>query len=339
MLPSPGLEMSHDGARRRRWLPFVLKAVVSLALLVVLFRQTDVSAVLGRARHADPRWLAAALALYGVMILLSAWRWQVLLHTQRIRAPFGLLANSWLVATFFNNFLPSNIGGDVVRIADSARLTGSRTVAGAVVVVDRAMGLVALLCVAAAGSLMSPAGGLRLAGTEYLWIGALVALGVAVPAVMAPRLLPRLLSPLCRLRPGLFEPRLERLGDTLARFKDRRLQLGQAFAGAFLVQLVLVGFFLCVASAIGAALPAFYGLIVVPVSLVVQMLPISINGFGVREAVFSYFFVQLGLGVEAGLALSLISAGLIMLFSLSGGVVFLGRRALTPAPASSDNYS
>jgi glycosyltransferase 2 family protein len=330
--------MARQNTRLRRWLPFVLKAVISVSLLVLLFRQTDVHAVLARARHADPRWLGAALALYGVMILLSAWRWQVLLGTQSVRAPFGVLTSSWLVATFFNNFLPSNIGGDVVRIADSARLTGSRTVAGAVVVVDRAMGLVALLCVAAAGSLAASVAGLRLAGTEYLWVGAVLALLVGVPALMAPRLLPRLLSPLCRIRPGLLEPRLERLGDTLERFKDRRLDLGQAFAGAFVVQLVLVGFFLCVAYAIGAALPAFYGLIVVPVSLVVQMLPISINGFGVREAVFSYFFVQLGLGVDAGLALSLISAGLIMLFSLSGGLVFLGRRtSLTPASASSDN--
>jgi glycosyltransferase 2 family protein len=330
--------MVHVTSGARRWLPFVLKATVSVGLLVLLFRQTDLQAVVTRAREADLRWLAAALTLYALMIVVSAWRWQVLLRTQRIRAPFGLLANSWLVATFFNNFLPSNIGGDVVRIADSARLTGSRTVAGAVVVVDRAMGLVALLCVAAVGSLFSGAAGLRVAGTEYLWIGAVAALGAGVPAVMAPRLLPRLLSPLCHLRPGLLEPRRERLGDTLERFKHRRGRLGQAFAGAFVVQLMLVAFFLCVAYAIGATFPVLSGLIVVPISLVVQMLPISINGFGVREAVFSYFFVQLGLGVDAGLALSLISAGLIMLFSLSGGVVFFARRALTASvPAASDH--
>jgi glycosyltransferase 2 family protein len=316
----------------RRWLPFLVKALVSIGLLIVLFRQTDVQAVLDRARGADLRWLAAALGLYGLMILLSAWRWQVLLHTQRVHAPFGLLTSSWLVATFFNNFLPSNIGGDVVRIADSARLTGSRTVAGTVVVMDRAMGLVALLCVAAVGSLVSPAAGLRLPGSGYLWIGAAAALSTGLGALLAPRLLPRLLTPLCRVRPGFLEPRLERLGDALERFRHRRGQLGQAFAGAFVVQLVLVGFFLCIAYALGAALPVLYGLIVVPVSLVVQMLPISINGFGVREAVFSYFFVELGLGAEAGLALSLMSAGLIMLFSLSGGLVFLGRRGGTPSP-------
>ena len=74
-----------------------------------------------------------------------------------------------------------------------------------------------------------------------------------------------------------------------------------------------------------------------PISLAVQMVPLSINGFGVREAVFAFFFTSLGLDVSSALTLSLGSAMLIMLFSLSGGAVLVlrtreRRAAATPAP-------
>ena len=89
-----------------------------------------------------------------VLLLVSGWRWRRLLVTQDVHASTWQLTISCLVANFFNNFLPSNIGGDVVRIADTAGLTGSRTVATAVVLLDRVLGLIALFAVAACGSLM-----------------------------------------------------------------------------------------------------------------------------------------------------------------------------------------
>ena len=65
--------------------------------------------------------------------------------------------------------------------------------------------------------------------------------------------------------------------------------------------------------------------VVVPVSFVVQMLPVSVNGFGVREATFSFYFARLGLPIEAALVISLLGAGLVMLFSLSGAAVYVVR--------------
>jgi len=64
---------------------------------------------------------------------------------------------------------------------------------------------------------------------------------------------------------------------------------------------------------------------VVPMSFLVQMLPISVNGFGLREATFSFYFTRLGLPIEAALVVSLLGAGLVMLFSLSGAAVYVSR--------------
>ena len=66
--------------------------------------------------------------------------------------------------------------------------------------------------------------------------------------------------------------------------------------------------------------------VIVPLSLIVQMLPVSVNGFGVREATFSFYFTRVGLPIESAVLLSLVAAGLTMLFSLSGAAVYVSRR-------------
>jgi len=67
--------------------------------------------------------------------------------------------------------------------------------------------------------------------------------------------------------------------------------------------------------------------VVVPVSFVVQMAPVSVNGFGVREAAFSFYFSRLGLSIESAMAVSFTGAVLIMVFSLSGAVAYVARRS------------
>jgi len=326
--------MSARQGRLRRLLFLSIKLVVSVGLLALLFQQTDVADVVERLRNVDLMWVGAALVAHALLLVISGWRWRRLLLTQDVHASVLGLTGSCLVATFFNNFLPSNIGGDVVRIADTAPLTGSRTVATAIVLLDRALGLIALFAVAAAGSLLLRDSPLPFVG--YLWL----ALGGCVLGALAvlsrPRLIPRLLAPLRRFKKEWVEHRLNRLGTMLERVASRRAAIVQAFLGALAVQVLVVLFYLAIAYGIRIDLPLRDALVIVPISLVIQLAPVSINGLGVREAVFSYCFVRLGHGVDAALALSLTGAMLIILASLPGGLLFLTRRGLMMAPASSD---
>ena len=107
----------------------VLKAAVSVGLLALLLSRTDAARLWLQFRAASPAWLAAALGLYLVAMLGATWRWALLIEAQDIDMPRRALFSSYLVATFFNNFLPSNIGGDVIRIRDSGRLAQSKTLA------------------------------------------------------------------------------------------------------------------------------------------------------------------------------------------------------------------
>ena len=323
--PHQSAESSPPASTTRKTLIFILKGVVSVGLLALLISRSDAPRLWAYVRTASVLWLASALGLYLLMVLASAWRWGLLLDAQGVPVPGRTLAGSFLVATFFNNFLPSNIGGDVVRIADTARPAGSKTLATAVVLVDRGIGLLGLVLLAAvAGSVVGDTGASPVPAS-LLWAvfgGTTLA---AAPALLAPARVIRLLGPLRRLNPEWVGARLDRLAGVLYRFRQAPVALVGCFGGAVLVQVILVGFYAAIAHAIGVAVSPWHLAVLVPVSFLVQMLPLSVNGFGLREATFSFYFARLGLPIEAALVISLLGAGLVMLFSLTGAVVYVVR--------------
>ena len=313
--------------RGRRALILAVKIAVSAGLLAVLIIKSDAPRLWHYVRTASVAWLAAALGFYFLMILASAWRWGLLLDAQGIRVPARTLTGSFLVATFFNNFLPSNIGGDVIRIADTAKPARSKTLAATVVLIDRGLGLLGLILLAAVAASAARGQGIPPGPVPavLLWVVFAGATVVAAPAFASPGLLVRVLAPLRRLHPEWVGARLDALSGVLGRFRDAPSALAGCFVGAVIVQALLVGFYAAVAHAIGVAVSPWHMAVVVPVSFLVQMLPLSLNGFGLREATFSFYFARLGLPIEAALVISLLGAGLVMLFSLSGAAVYVVR--------------
>src|SRR3954447_8020498 len=95
----------------RSHVALAIKISVSIILLSLLFSRIDVGRLWAVARHASIPWLAAALLLFFLNVLAATWRWHLLLSAQDVDVPSAALLASFLVANFFNNFLPSNIGG------------------------------------------------------------------------------------------------------------------------------------------------------------------------------------------------------------------------------------
>jgi uncharacterized membrane protein YbhN (UPF0104 family) len=312
----------------RRYVLLALKLSVSIVLLVLLFSRIDVGRLWATARLASVRWLLVALLIYSMNVGAAVWRWRLLLSAQCVAIAQRTLLGSYLVAAFFNNFLPSNIGGDVIRIGDTARAAGSKTLATTIVLVDRGLGLMALVLVAAVGA----SAGVRIHPSAaapiwpvWLWAGFLVGAVASAPAVLAPDGFGRLLQPLTVFHPEWVGDRIEKLTGALARFRSQPGALAGCFGGAVLVQAAMVVFYFAVSYALHLDIGLADLSVVVPVSFVVQMLPVSVNGFGVREATFSFYFSKIGHPIESALLLSLIAQALVMLFSLFGAVVYVYR--------------
>ena len=299
---------------------------VSAALLYLVLRSIDLSAFRERVASMNPAWLALALVVYAAQQMIGVWRWDRLLRAQHIEVERKKLAESIWVSMFFNNFLPSNIGGDVVRITDTAREAGSKTLATTVVLVDRAIGLTALLVVAAVGAFVLWLAGIYVPGSRWLWLSCIVLVLGAIFVIAMPDFVGHLLAPLRALNKPWVTERAQRLEEAVMRFGKARGVVAGAFGAAIVVQLAIVAFYLLTAKGLSVPLPTLLGAVLIPVSLAVQMAPISINGFGVREAVFAFFFRGFGLPPDAAVALSLVSTGMVMGLSLVGGLLFVKRR-------------
>jgi hypothetical protein len=307
-------------------LKILVRLVVSAALLYFVLRSIDLAALWQRVQAMNLAWMVLALAAFASMQSVSVWRWHRLLRAQHIEVASRTLTESVWVSLFFNNFLPSNIGGDVVRIADTAVAAGSKTLATTVVLVDRVIGLTALVVIAAAGAFAASLAGIHVPGARWLWVAVAIGLAVAIPVIALPKLTAFPLRQLRLLKRPWVDERVQRLEDAIIRFRAAPSAIVGAFAGALVVQITIVAFYLLTAQGLAVPLPVLLGAVLIPVSLVVQMAPLSINGFGVREAVFAFFFRRFGLPTDAAVALSLVSTGLVMGLSLIGGYMLLRRR-------------
>jgi glycosyltransferase 2 family protein len=166
-------------------------------------------------------------------------------------------------------------------------------------------------------------------GPGMLWAGFGVGAMVATPALLIPETATKLLQPLRVFHQEWVDARLEKLTYALTRFKETPAALAGCFMGAVLVQGILVAFYLAIARSMHIPVGFAELAVIVPVSFIVQMIPLSVNGFGVREATFGFYFTRLGLPLESALLVSFMGAALIMLFSLSGGVAYLRRSVVS----------
>jgi uncharacterized membrane protein YbhN (UPF0104 family) len=325
-----------ESSAARRYLMLAVKFSVSIILLVVLFTRIDVAELWRTARLASVPWLLVAILVYAVSTAGAVWRWLLLLEAQRIDVTFRSVLGTFLVATYFNNFLPSNIGGDVIRIGDMARFANSKTLSTTVVLMDRILGLMALVLVAALGA--TAIGRLHHVAAPiwpvWLWAGFLAGAAATTPAVFAPAGFGRLLRPLTIFHPEWVGGRITTLTGALARFGEEPRALVMAFGGAVFVQLALVLYYFAVAYALHLDITLWDLAVVVPMSFVVQLMPVSVGGFGVREAFFSYYFHRIGQPIEDAVLLSLVAQAMLMLFSLSGLATYLWRSRHPVPPRS-----
>ena len=167
---------------------------------------------------------------------------------------------------------------------------------------------------------------MHIPGARWLWLASALGVVAAISVIAMPQLVGHALAPLRALNRPWITERAQRLEDAVIKFRNAPAAMAGAFAGAIVVQVTIVAFYLLTAEGLSVPLPIFLGAVLIPVSLVVQMAPVSINGFGVREAVFAFFFRRFGLPTDAAVALSLVSTGMVMGLSLVGGFFFLRRR-------------
>ena len=318
-----------------------LRPVVAILLTGFVLWRADPTAVLQSGARADLRWIGLAVLLVIGDRALMAWRWIKLLCPipASARPPLWPLLQVFFVSTFAGTFLPARVGGDLVRAYGLARLQGPRAPALASVLMDRLLGVVAIVGVGLAGlvavgprqlvSNVSVLASLAVAAAAVLLGGALVFSEGAADWVRqrAERL------PIARVRALVGE-----LTVATRAYALFRPELAHVLFGSVAVQAVRIIQAYCLGRALGISAPFVVYTAFVPIILLIMLLPISINGIGPSQAGFVWLFGLAGTPAADAFALSVLFVALGVVGNLPGGVLYarsFRTRMLRPQPGRS----
>lgn len=302
----------------------LLRLLVSAGLLSVLYWRVDSHQIVEVFRSVRIWPFLAFFALLFVNTGLHTFKWSMLLRADGIHIPFLSLLASYLVGSFFNLFLPSNIGGDAYRVYDVACHSKRTVHAFASVLADRITGYLALAIVACVFGLF---------GARYLPhpilvlipIGGLLALVLLIGLSFKPAFVLHCLGLRVLVRIYDFRPLVLKLLDSVLQYRAAPLLLGKVMLASFAFQiLVAISIFLL---SYGLQIPvSFYAMIVyVPFVSIFEAVPITIFGLGIRDASYTYFLVHAGVSEAQALTLPLAYVALTLIYVSIGGVIFLLR--------------
>lgn len=324
-----------------------LKLAISLGLMAYLFYRffsdpIDRAVLIETLTTANYWYLLLALALFELAIIVNAVKWHVLLKAQGLPVPLVALVNYTFVGFFFNNFLPANVGGDVIRGFGLARYTERSADAAVSVVVDRIIGLmgymvsavVAALIVVGIVSRTGELGGVpasdtlvqNLAQVELVAIIGTLAI-VGGFAVMLSHRLRQLIGRIFEIRfLKPLAPIYQQLSDAFGAYRTQYRALLVAFllavANIILTSLVDIA----IVAGLHGTIPPLYIFLFNPIIAVILIAPVSIGGLGTMSLLYVYFYGLVGVPETLAFALSLIKQLVIYLGSLPGGILWLRRR-------------
>jgi uncharacterized membrane protein YbhN (UPF0104 family) len=310
---------------RREWIATLKRLTTSVrfrlaasgALLTVIGWRLGAGQIGAAMSEADPTWLLAGVGATVAALAVSAWKWQLLLRAAGVEASLVTLFEAYLVGQFFNNFLPSNVGGDVARAHRVGTATGNVAKVAGTIVGERLIAGSALVATALGALIASP------------WLVGTVGDSIAVTAVAFVTLTLACALPTVRTRVvrllgtagwrGAVARAIDGLGSTFA----RPSVVLPVFALSVVFQALVIAVAWFGFRAVGADVPLDATIALIPVISAIQLLPLSVGGLGVREGTYAVLFdACCGTAAPVAVAASLTFAGIVGFVSLAGGVRF-----------------
>jgi glycosyltransferase 2 family protein len=298
-----------------------LRLIVTAAMLAWIFSQVDLRSLGAVMAQADLRWIILGIAVYSLSVVFSAWRWQRVLvglgFVQRLPRMVRLV----LSGAFFNMFLPSSVGGDVMKMVLIAPDVSRREVAISSVLMDRVIGLAVTIGVGLAAVLLLP----------QVWgepaVLATLALAVIVFCVGMITIFNRGLIDLA----GRIAPKLlwNRLGEPVLRVHESLMLIAQnprvllqTSAISVLRQLVICLSVYFASRAFGMSVSPIVFFATVPIAVAITALPVAINGLGLQDNALIFLLGAAGVTAVEALSLSIFLHALRNGIGLLGGIIF-----------------
>jgi uncharacterized protein (TIRG00374 family) len=308
----------------------VLRITISVGLLGYLIYHADPLKILnllnGIWQGEGTLFLFSAVLLFILAYIFLAVRWQVLVKGYGLNIPTYVLFKYYLIGLFFNNFLPTGIGGDVMRIYNLIRNSGERTIGFASVMTERLMGITATL-ILSIGALLLISDQFKNLPLLLLAVFLLIFIILFFFLIFQNRffdLVTRLVQNVKILRLG---ERILKFLDALRFYRDKKIIYLKILLITLFTQTLLILMTWFLTRALALEVPLYYLFFVVPVTFLLTMLP-SINGLGVREGGFVILLGKIGISEAAAVSLSFLSILIPMIISVAGGILFMMQKKI-----------
>jgi uncharacterized protein (TIRG00374 family) len=306
---------------KKKLLATILKLAVSVSLLYFLFHSVDLGVFLSVVTNLDPLvFLFLALYFIGIQSI-STFRWSIVLKKD-VQLPYPRLFSIYLIGMFFNNFLPTIVGGDVVKGYYLYKKTRRVDITAASILMDRYSGFTALMAITIVALVPGYPfiSGTGLPGFFVLLVGVYIAVSLFV---WDERLHGWLVRVLTRIRLLRLNEIIENFYTALMSYKDHRAILLKIFLCSLVIQVGVIMGYVMLARGLGIDTGTGYFFLFVPLATAVSMIPVSLSGLGIREGAFVFLFTRVGATQEEALGLSLLWFFVVVFVSLIGGVEYI----------------
>lgn len=311
-----------------RHIKTIIKAVISIGLFTYLVYTSDrdqIVKVLGNIYNVNGlKYLALAVAAGLLSILLMTIRWQIILKEYGQNFPLKMLFEFYLIGLFFNNFLPTSIGGDIVRIYKVVGDSVDRTAGFASVILERVLGIASTLFLAITSLyyVSHYFNDDRILYTSVILFVLIVCFFILITRQKPVEFLLNLFDKITLLNIG---KKISKLIEAFYNLKEKRRIFVWVFVLSLFSQVSIVLLNFAVVCAMDINVDLAYLFLVVPVTFMLTMLP-SINGVGIRDGGYVFLLGKIGISRAAAVSLSFMNVLIPMFISLWGGVLFLTQR-------------
>jgi uncharacterized protein (TIRG00374 family) len=317
----------------KKWIWLSVRVGVSGLLLTLLFWMSDATKFSEILRNASLSLFLATLFLYILLYIPLAYRWQLLLRVSGIKVPIKILFETYLISTFFNRFLPSTIGGDLVRGFDLYRFAQRGREIAISIIIERFLGFTSLMVIAVAAlglcypSLQDPL-------LAWLVLGAALIYFTALLVLLTPTTFIVFDSILQKLKIQHLGIQLIKIPETIALYKSSPRVLIQSVLLSLILQSLTILIYFLLSQSLHLTIPLMYIFLFFPIINMVSLIPITLGGLGLREGMTIYLFQKIGVESAHAMGLSLTWYFILILSSMLGGIIFAVRNYNPSAPSS-----
>jgi glycosyltransferase 2 family protein len=298
------------------------KIAVTALLFLYIFKDIDFTQFGFIIKNARLDVLLFGFLAIWIAHYICIYRWRMLMRPLMPVLSMARLLGIYCIGLFFNLTLPTVVGGDVVKMYYAGRPSKLYAQSFAATFLDRDAGMIAMLIIACAAILIHPVSVPGIPVSLIIW-GVLAALVAGNIAIFAPYFHRRLISLLHRLHMAKIAAKVDMISNSFQVMGKHPLLLLGSLLISFVNQLLVIAVSWIMAIGLRLHVSPVWFLVFVPVITMISMIPISLNGMGLREVAFKSLFGAIGVAPESCVALGLLSSIVIILSSLPGGIVYI----------------